>query len=90
MAVEFKYDEALNCLLIKTSGELALSQFGSFLSVAKDLPRLGPQHLRLTDLRNVTKLPPTKDMYTVANMMDELDQLIPPRRTALVARSDLT
>lgn len=90
MAVEFKFDEGLNCLLIRTFGELALSQFDSFLGVAKDLPALAPGHLRLTDLREVTKMPPAKDMYTVAHLMDALDQAIPPKRSALVARSDVT
>ena len=90
MAVEFRFDQGLNCLLIRTFGELALSQFDSFLEAAKDLPGLAPHHLRLTDLRQVTKMPPTKDMYTVAYHMDTLDSIFPPTRSALVARSDVT
>ena len=89
MAIEYIFDLDLNCLLIRLLDEVTLDQFAVFLASVRGAPGFGPGHVRLTDLRQATKLPQTSDIYTVAHLMDELDRAFPPARTSLVAHSEM-
>jgi hypothetical protein len=89
MVIEYRFDTELDCFLIRISGDLTGPEFERFVKGAMALPGIAPDKLRLTDLRGLTSLPPNKEIYRFAHLMNEFDRTFPPKRAGFVAPRDL-
>jgi hypothetical protein len=63
MQIEYKFDNDLNCLLMRFTGELTPKPINDLIAAIKNMPGLGSGHLRLTDVRQATAPEATAQVY---------------------------
>lgn len=88
MPVEYRYDVETGCLLFRLRGHLNLQEFKDAVARAKADPDIPPGHLRFSDLRAILGTPNAGDVEEIARLSNALDEVKPPRLSALLADQD--
>jgi hypothetical protein len=89
MPVNYRYDESANRLMTRCEGDVNLSEVAEhFRKLGRDA-RLKPHCDVLLDLAFLTRLPSPEQVDDVATMIEDMIELVPFGRCAVIAGEEI-
>jgi hypothetical protein len=89
MPVNYRYDESANRLMTRCEGDVNLSEIAEhFRKLGRDA-RLKPHCDVLLDLAFLTRLPSPEQVDDVATMIEDMIELVPFGRCAVIAGEEI-
>lgn len=89
MPIHYRYDDAARRLLTRCEGQLTLPEVIAHFRELSGSTRLHPGSDVLLDLTFQTNVPPPEPLASAASVLEEVSELIPLGRCAIVAPNDV-
>jgi hypothetical protein len=89
MPIHYRYDDAARRLLTRCEGQLTLQEVIDHFRELSGSTRLHPGSDVLLDLTFQANVPPPENLADAASVLEEVSELIPLGRCAIVAPNDV-
>ena len=89
LAIDYRFDEGWNCVLTRVTGSPSAAALEALVTALETDPRVGPRHLRFSDLRALSIEPDSAGVQAFAKSISRLQETKPSRRSALVVSQDI-
>ena len=88
MTIEYRYEEAWNCVLIRVSGAMQPDEYRLMIRQQSADSRIRPGHLRFNDTRRVNEIPDADTTRAFAQLSNEFERMQPMQRSAILVAGE--